>query len=112
MKYSIMHDLVDDTYWIVDRVDDRAEEIKVFESDSLHACFNWFRDRLWDLEDDFNARPNVELHDTQLWCVYWSDFDENYYICEDKGDGTLDDVCYQGTEEECEEYFCKKYIKE
>ena len=45
MKYSIMRDLVDNTYWIVDRITEWADEIKVYESDSLHACFIWFIER-------------------------------------------------------------------
>ena len=62
MKYSIMHDLIDDTYWIVDRPNDRCEEIKVYESDSLHDCFIWFIDKSWE-EEGFNSKPNLELHE-------------------------------------------------
>ena len=100
-KYSIMHDLVDDLYWIVERNEDRAEEIKVYESDSLHDCY------CWGFANHKPLRAEVEV-----WCVYWSDFEENYYMCPDKKDGTLDDVCFYGSEEECEEYFSKKYIKD
>lgn len=108
MKYSIMHDLVDNTYWIVDRPNDRCDEIRVYESDSLHDCFRWFIDKSWE-EEGFNSKPNLELHE-EVWCVYWGDFSENYYMCPDQEDGTLDDVCFRGSEEECDEWFNKHYI--
>jgi hypothetical protein len=31
-------------------------------------------------------------------------------MCPDKGDGTLDDVCFRGSEEECEKWFNEHYI--
>ena len=110
MKYFIMRDLVDNTYWIVDRITERADEIKVYESDSLHACFIWFIDKSWE-EEGFDSKPNLELHE-EVWCVYWSDFSENYYICPDMEDGTLDDVCFRGSEEECNKFFNEHFITE
>ena len=104
MKYSIVKDFTDLSFWLVDRNHERATEIKIFESDSMHECFSWFNQTFLC----FNL--NVELENEIVWCVYWSDFNENYYICSDKGDSTLDDVCFKGSEKECDEFFEKHYI--
>ena len=108
MKYSIMKDFEDLSYWLVDRNYERATEIKIFESDSMHECFAWFSAKSW--KDENFTHLNVELENETVWCVYWSDFDENYYICPDKCDSTLDDVCFKGSEKECDEFFQKHYF--
>ena len=105
MKYFIFHDFEDDGYYVVNnRSKEYATEIKVYESDSLHDCFEWA----------YNNNKNLyaDLHNESVWCVYWGDFSENYYMCPDKGDGTLDDVCFRGSEKECEEWCSKHYIAE
>ena len=110
MKYSIVKDYTDLSFWLVNRESERASEVKIFESDSMHECFRWFVDKSWENEDFTHL--NVELNDEYVWCVYWSDFDENYYICPDKGDSTLDDVCFKGSEKECDEFFQKHFIND
>ena len=111
MKYSIFHDIEDDGYYVVNNSSkEYATEIKVYESDSLHDCFVWFKTKSWE-EKKFDLKLNLEL-DEEVWCVYWGDFSENYYMCPDKGDGTLDDVCFRGSEEECDEWFNNHYIAE
>ena len=40
----------------------------------------------------------------EVWCVYWSILDECYYTSLDKGDTTLDDLCYKGSEKDCDDY--------
>ena len=77
-------------------------EIEDYESDSLHDCFGWAFANAKILYSD--------LHNEEVWCVYWSDFSENYYMCPDKGDETLDDVCFRGSEKECDEFYQKHYI--
>lgn len=108
MKYSIIKDYEDMSYWLVDRNHDRASEIKIFESESIHECFSWFFKESFRNENFKHL--NVELEHEVVYCVYWSDFDEQYYVCPDKGDTTLDDVCFKGSEKECNEFFKKHYI--
>lgn len=110
MKYSIVKDFTDLSYWLVDRNYERATETKIFESDSMHECFSWFSNKSWKNEDFKHL--NVELENETVWCVYWSDFDENYYTCPDKGDSTLDDACFKGSEKECDEFFQKHFIND
>lgn len=105
MKYSIFHDFEDDGYYVVNnRSKEYATEIKVYESDSLHDCFGWAFANAKRLYSD--------LHDEYVWCVYWSNFSENYYMCPDKGDGTLDDVCFRGSKEECDKFCSEHFIAE
>ena len=49
------------------------------------------------------------MENNDKFCVYWSDFDECYYVSPDKGDTTLDTKCFEGTEKEADE-FCDKAI--
>lgn len=104
MKYSIMHDWESDEYYIADRSAEHIVESKVYESDSLHNCFRWAFAN--------GKRLYSDLQNEEVWCVYWSDFDENYYVSPDKGDSTLDDVCFRGSEEECDEFFRGHFIAE
>ena len=78
-----------------------ATEIKVYESDSLHDCFKWAYDN--------NKHLYSDLHDEEVQCVYWGDFLENYYMCPDKRVGTLDDVCFRGSEE-CNNFLSEHFI--
>ena len=110
MKYSIVKDFEDLSYWLVNRPNERATETKIFESDSLHECFSWFNDKMWESEE--YSYLNVELTDECVWCVYWSDWEEQYYMCPDKGDSTLDDLCFKGSEKECDNFFQKHFIHE
>lgn len=108
MKYGIFKDYTDLSYWLVNRDYERADEIKIFESDSMHECFSWFNAK--SLENEDFIYLNVELENESVWCIYWSDFNENYYICPDKCESTLDDVCFKGSEKECNEFFQKHFI--
>ena len=108
MKYSIVKDYTDLSYWLVDRDCESDTEIKIFESDSMHECFSWFVQQSFKNEEFKHL--NVELINEYVWCVYWSDFGEQFYMCPDKGDSTLDSVCFKGSEKECDEFFQKHYI--
>lgn len=105
MKYSVFHDFGDDGYYVVNnRSNEYATEIKVYESDSLHDCFEWAFANAKRLYSD--------LHNENVWRVHRDNFSENYYMCLDKGDGTLDDVCFRGSEEECNNFLSKHFIAE
>ena len=45
--------------------------------------------------------------------VYWSDWDEMYYISSETPveSFTSDDCCFSGTEEECEDFIRRSYEK-
>lgn len=100
MKYAIMHDFEDDCYYLTNFFHEYATELKVYESDSLHDCFEWA------FANDKCLYP--ELHNNEdVWCVciYWDDFSKNFHICPEKDVRIVDDVCFRGSEQECNEWY-------
>lgn len=99
MKYSIMRDLVDDTYWIVDRANERADEIKVYESDSIYDCILHLRYKLND------AKENFEVHE-EICIVFWAESLNDYTIAI-YNSNKKQAFYFIGSREEC-----NKWIKE
>ena len=63
--------------------------------------------------ESFIMKNSIEIYQSiKQGHDFTEDFDENYYICPDKGDSTLDDVCFKGSEKECDEFFQKHFIND